>query len=92
MARDLQHQTTESMATRINMLKLLQEVRGFAQFATQPAEPRPTSPLLLQFRGPRTRKAAAKRRRVIRIDMQEAPDIPRPVPIVHLGQNASHSR
>ena len=71
------------MATRMNMLKLLQEVRGFAQFATRPIEPRP-GPLLLQFRN-RLRRATAKRKRIIRIDMQEPPDIPQPVRITYLG-------
>jgi hypothetical protein len=76
------------MATRMNMLKLLQEVRGFAQFPTLPADPGPTGPLLLQFRGPRSRRAQARRKKVIRIDMQEPTDIPRPVPITYLAQTS----
>lgn len=75
------------MATKMNMLKLLQEVRGFAQFTTKPNEPRPSGPLLLQFRGPVLRRANAKRKRIIRIDMREPLDIPQPVPIIYLKQN-----
>jgi hypothetical protein len=87
MARDLQHRPSERMATRINMLKLLQEVRSLTQFGTRQGETRPAGPLLLQFRGARLRKTTARRRRVIRIDMQEPPDIPKPVQITYLGQN-----
>ena len=72
------------MATRMNMLKLLQEVRGFAQFITRPSETRPGGPLLLQFRGSTRRKAAARRKYNIRILMQEPIDIPHPVPITYL--------
>jgi hypothetical protein len=71
------------MATRINMLKLLQEVRGFAQFAQGPTEPRPNGPLLLEFRSSHRRKKANRRRQYIKIDMQEPTDIPRPVPIIY---------
>jgi hypothetical protein len=87
MARDLQHRPSERMATRINMLKLLQEVRSLTQFGTRQGETRPAGPLLLQFREARLRRTAARRRRVIRIDMQEPPDIPKPVQITYLGQN-----
>ncbi len=80
MACDLQ-QTLVLMATRMNMLKLLQEVRGFAQFGTSPHEPRPSNPLLLQFRGPARRKPASKIKRTLQVNMMEAPDIPCPVPI-----------
>ena len=76
------------MATRMNMLKLLQEVRGFAQFATRPPETRPAGPLLLQFRGPRQRKGSARERRLIRINYRELPDIPEPVKITHLRQGS----
>jgi len=72
----------ENMATRMNMLKLLQEVRGFAQFGSNPHHARPAGPLLLQFRGP-VRRRLAKTSRTIRIDMREHPDIPQPVPIKH---------
>lgn len=69
------------MATRMNMLKLLQEVRGFAQFAHGPTEPRPGGPLSVDFQGPQRRKRAARRKLFIKIDMLEPIDIPHPVAI-----------
>lgn len=67
------------------MLKLLQEVRGFAQFAHRSSEPRPDGPLLLPYRGPGRRKGPRQQKRSIKVLMQEAPDIPHPVPITFLG-------
>jgi hypothetical protein len=72
------------MATRIKMLKLLQEVRGFAQFASRPSEPKPAGPLLLDFRAAMRRRAASRRKRAIKIEMREPVDIPHPVPITYL--------
>ena len=72
------------MATRMNMLKLLQEVRGFMQFPARSSEVRPGGPLLLEFRGRLRRKATGRRKHNIRILMQEPTDIPHPVPITHL--------
>ena len=72
------------MATKMNMLKLLQEVRGFAQFASRPAEPRPAGPLLLGFRGPSRRRRASRQKQILKIHMKEPTDIPHPVRITHL--------
>ena len=72
------------MAVRMNMLKLLQEVRGFAQFPTRPDEPRPANSLLLQFRSSSRRKSS-KLKRLLKIEEQERIDIPKSVPITHLG-------
>jgi len=70
------------------MLKLLQEVSGFAQFTTKSNELRPNNPLLLQFRSATRRKAAARTRRTVRINMREQPDIPQPVPITFLDSES----
>lgn len=69
------------------MLKLLQEVRGFAQFTTKSHEPRSNTPMLLQFRSA-SRRRAARVRRTVRIDMRQQPDIPQAVPITFLDRKA----
>lgn len=69
------------MAGRMNMLKLLQEVRGFAQFPAKPAQPRQPSPLSLQYRGRIARIVAGSHRFALRVDMQEQVDIPEQIPI-----------
>jgi hypothetical protein len=68
----------------MNMLKLLQEVRGFAQFPAKPAQPRQPSLLSLQYRGRIARIVAGRQKYVLRIDMQEQVDIPQPIPITFL--------
>jgi len=84
MAHDLQHTPSiAQMATRINMLKLLQEVRGFTQFTHRPSETRPGGPLLLEFRGSVRRKGPL-RRKSLRVRMLEPTDIPHPVVITHI--------
>jgi len=77
----------ERMATKINIFKLLQEVSGFAQFTSRPSEPRPNGPLLIQVRGPLSRKRIVRRKFKLQVEMQEHPDIPHPVPIIHRGKN-----
>jgi hypothetical protein len=66
------------------MLKLLQEVKGFAHFANRSTETQRVGPLLLPFSGPRRRKATARRKYLIQVEMQDLPDIPHAVPIVYL--------
>jgi len=72
------------MAGRMNMLKLLQEVRGFAQFPAKPAQPRQPSLLSLQYRGRIARIVAGRQKFILRIDMREQIDIPQPIPITFL--------
>ncbi len=71
------------------MLKLLQEVEGFATFTNRRPQARQTGALLLQLRPIRFRGANAPAKRILRINMQEPPDIPHEVPIRHIsGQPA----
>jgi hypothetical protein len=76
------------MAARMNMLKLLEEVRGLADFPSKSALPRPSNPLRLQFRGPGARKPNARARHTLRIDMREQIDIPDPVRITFVTRVA----
>ncbi len=66
------------------MLKLLQEVEGFATFTNRRPQSRQAGALLLQLRPIRFRGANAPAKRTLRIDMQEPPDIPHEVPIRRL--------
>ncbi|HVV01614.1 MAG TPA: hypothetical protein VHH88_09650 [Verrucomicrobiae bacterium] len=73
------------MATRMNMMKLLLEVRGFAEFTHKRMPARPLGPLLLQVSGPSSRFARGMRKWTLRVSIQDPPEIPHPVPIKHLG-------
>jgi hypothetical protein len=72
------------MATRIKMLKLLQEMRGFAQVTNRRPLNRHPGLLALQIRSHVSQTTAAKRKHTIFISMLEPTDIPHPVKIVHL--------
>ncbi len=72
------------MASRIKMLKLLQESRGLADLAERAPISRAPTPLLLQYTFTRRKKAADKRKRVVRIEMQEPEDIPYVVKITQI--------
>ena len=74
------------MATRINMMKLLQEIQGMAQ-VTNRRPFRTTAALALQIRHPLQRNSRVRQRRIIRISMQNPPDIPNPVKIKHLSSS-----
>jgi hypothetical protein len=71
------------MATRMNMMKLLLEVRGLAQLINRRLPNRVPGPLLLQWYPFKSRSAAARRKWTLRIDIQDPPDIPQPVPIIY---------
>jgi hypothetical protein len=75
------------MANRMNMLKLLQEVRGFANFTSRRPQARQAGAMLLQLRSIRFKGANGPRRRTLRIIIQDPPDIPHPVKIVHIPVN-----
>ena len=72
------------MATRMNMMKLLQEIRGMAQVTNRRPLTRTSLVLALQIRPPALRNAKTRQRRTIRISMQDPLDIPHPVKIKHL--------
>jgi len=71
-------------------MKLLQEVRGLAQLTDRRPQTRPAA-LLLQAHWLSRRGPAAKNKRVLRIQVQNLPDIPHPVRINHVTRAADAS-
>jgi hypothetical protein len=74
----------QSMATRMNMMKLVQEIRGLAQITNRRPQHRSPAPPILQVHPPNRRGAGAKRKKVIQIHVREKPDIPHPVKITFI--------
>jgi hypothetical protein len=66
-------------------MKLLQEMRGLAGLARRHPPNELPEPFVLRCSS--LRQAPPKRKRTLRVEMQELPDIPRPVPIVHRKPN-----
>ncbi len=78
-----------TMATRVKMLKLLQEMRGFAEVTNRRRVSRHPALLMMPLRSHRGKDASnARRKHSIPINMQEPCDIPHPVKIVHLTPSA----
>ena len=71
------------MATRMKLMKFLQEMRGFAEFGRRHPAPRPSALYLMQLRSHVAQTSHARRRLVISIDLKDRPDIPHPVKITH---------
>jgi hypothetical protein len=82
LARDLQERG--SMAAKANMLKLLQEMRGFAEIAQRRPPPRSPVLALSQMRASATHGILRRRKLSIAINTQPQPDIPHQVRIVIL--------
>jgi hypothetical protein len=72
------------MAAKINMLKLLQEMHGFAGMAQRHAQPKPAGLVLMQLRSHLTHTRLPRTRRSLVIDMKDLAEIPHPVRITYL--------
>ena len=80
------------MATRMKMLKLLQEMRGLSDLSRLHAAPKAPALFLMEFR---TRMAEAhrpKRRMIIPVQMADTYDFPDPVKITFLTAGESKDR
>ena len=85
MARDLQPYFSETiMATKVNMLKLLQEVDGHANFANRRFQARQTGLMLLPLRSFQARTQRIPQKKTLTVLMRDLPDIPHPVAIRHI--------
>ena len=87
MARDLRHSLENTlMAAKVRMLKLLQEIRGFADIVNRCPPPRSPGVFVAQMR-PHVLQAAMPRRnlRVTTVE-RDSTDLPHPVKISHLKQ------
>ncbi len=67
------------MATKINLIKLLQESRGLAELTDRNPRPRHPGPLCVPLQPVSSRIKRPKK--VIHIVMQDPPDIPHPITI-----------
>jgi hypothetical protein len=75
------------MAAKIKMLKLLQEIRGFADIANRFPPPRLPGLFLPQFRSHVIQASPPKRRLNVTMTGLDRPSIPYPVKINHVKQN-----
>jgi hypothetical protein len=79
------------MATKVRIMKMLQEIRGLAQITSRRPPSKMPGLLLIQMRpnGPRT--ITQRKKTIIKVDVQEPLDIPNPVKITHLKTHPASS-
>lgn len=75
------------MAAKIKVMKMLQEIRGFAQVTNRRPPARHPDIALIPGRSP-VLAPAASRKRVLSINVQEPLGIPDPVRIKHVNSRA----
>ena len=71
------------MAAKIRMLKLLQEIRGFAEIAKRRPQPRAPGLVLMQMRSHVIQAALPKRKLSVHVDLQDRLNNSHPVKINH---------
>ena len=73
-----------TMAGKMKMMKLLEEIRGFAEFTNRRPQARPVGLFLVQMRSHLTHTTVSNPRRNIAITGPAPSDLPHPVKITHL--------
>lgn len=90
MARGMQHSREDPvMAAKVRMLKLLQEMRGYAEVANRLPPPRSAGPLLAEMRPPIIQAALPRRRLSVAMVERDAASIPNRVRINHVNPGPS---
>jgi hypothetical protein len=72
------------MATKVKLMKFLQEVRGLSEMTRRHLTPKPSALFLMQLRYHMTEASQTKRRLSIAIDMKDTA-FPHPVKITYLN-------
>lgn len=72
------------MATKIKLMKVLEEIRGYAQITNRRPAPRPPMLYLMQLRNQTAQANTVSRRLTVAVDAGENPTAPSPIKITHL--------
>jgi hypothetical protein len=72
------------MATKLKLMKMLQEMRGFSEISHR--QPTPNSPILytIQLRNHMYETSHPRRKLVISVDLNDQANSPHPVTITHI--------
>jgi len=72
------------MATKIRLMKMLQEMRGFSEIARRHPSPKYPALYAIQLRAHLYENSSSRRKLTISVDVKDVPGIPDPVKITHL--------
>ena len=77
------------MATKMKLMKLLQEVRGIAQIMNRRPSPRQPTLYLMQLRERSAQVQTPKRRLAVMTDFKDSANTPLPIKINHVKADES---
>ena len=72
------------MATKIKLMKLLQEMHAFAELGRRPPGTKQSPLFLLQLRSHMAETSRAKGRLLVSVDLKDTLEMPHPVKINHI--------
>ena len=72
------------MATKIKLMKLLQEMHALAEMGRRHPSSKPSPLYLLQLRSHMAQTSRSKLRLMVRVDLKDSMDLPHPVKISHI--------
>ncbi len=75
------------MATRIQILKLIQEVHGLAELTNRQPQPKSPGLMLMRLRTAFSKKSPVHRKLLVTVTEQDHHDLPRPVKIIHVNES-----
>ena len=73
------------MATKVRLMKLIEEVRGYAQITNRRPAPRPPVLYLMELREHVSQANTPRRKLAVASDSRENLNIPLPIKITHLA-------
>ena len=72
------------MATKVKLMKFLQEIRGLTEMRRRLPAPKPSALYLMQLRSHVAEASHARRKLTVSIDLKDSVTLPHPVKINHV--------
>jgi len=72
------------MATKVKLMKFLQEMRGFAEITRRHPSPKTSVLYMMQLRSHVAETSQSKRKLTITVELKETHELPLPVKITHV--------
>ncbi|MFO1478260.1 MAG: hypothetical protein U1F98_16625 [Verrucomicrobiota bacterium] len=77
------------MATKIKLMKLLQEIHAIAEIGRRNPMPKPSPLFLLQLRSHMAETSRPRKRLLVSIDLKDSLELPHPVRINHIAPDTT---
>jgi hypothetical protein len=77
------------MATKVKLMKFLQEIRGLSEMCRRLPAPKPSALYLMQLRSHMAEASHARRKLTVTIDLKDSATLPHPVKINYVKPTLS---